>query len=195
MAAPTQPGAGTGGSGGTDERVKISITDTTAGFLSTSLVVHVDTPITLNILSPGADETLELDLDGDQIDIDWVPTNYVRNSSPAEAADLKDLTAHLKGIDDSIGLNDVTPRLGLEKLFNVAFDDHYAEFSYMGNNLITIDIWEDSGMSTKLFTRTLTYTSNNLTGVVTTDEQTFEVLTSTLTYTGNNLDTVTKVVS
>lgn len=197
MAAPTKGLlGGSGGGGGTDERVKISITDTTAGFLSTSLVVHTDTPIALNILNPGADETLELDLDGDQIHIDWTPTTYVRNAAPAEAGDIQDLTAHLKGIDDELStVSDVSTRLGLEKLFTAAFNDHYTEFSYTGNNLTTVDIWEDNGKTTKLFTRTLSYTGNNVTSVVTVDEQGTDTLTTTLVYTGNNLTSTTKVVA
>jgi len=197
MAAPTNEllGGGTGGSG-TDERVKISVTDTTAGFLGTSLVVHVDTPIALAILNPGADETLELNLDGDQIHIDWIPSSYVRNATPVEAGDMQDLTAHLKGIDDELStISDVSTRLGLEKLFSVAFNNHYTEFTYVGFNLTVIDIWENAGKVTKLFTRTLSYTGNNVTSVVTVDEQGTDTLTLTLVYSGNDLVNTTKVVA
>ena len=46
----------------------------------------------------GADE-----IDGDHLDIDYTPTNYAPDTSPAEAAHVDDLTAHLSGIDIAIG--------------------------------------------------------------------------------------------
>jgi hypothetical protein len=42
----------------------------------------------------GADE-----VDGDHLDIDFTPSNYVPDIAPAEAANVDDLAAHLKGID------------------------------------------------------------------------------------------------
>ena len=44
----------------------------------------------------------EANIDGDHLDIDWDPSNYTPDATPAEAADVDDLTAHLKGIDDEI---------------------------------------------------------------------------------------------
>jgi len=41
-------------------------------------------------------------LDGDHIDIDWEPSYYTPNSSIAEADDVDDLAAHLKGIDTTL---------------------------------------------------------------------------------------------
>lgn len=43
------------------------------------------------------------ELDGDQLAVDFVPANYTRSTSPPEADDVRDLTAHLKGIDDAMG--------------------------------------------------------------------------------------------
>ncbi|MCH7745526.1 MAG: right-handed parallel beta-helix repeat-containing protein [Chloroflexi bacterium] len=42
----------------------------------------------------GADE-----VDGDKLDIDWNPSNYTPTTSPTEADDVDNLTAHLAGID------------------------------------------------------------------------------------------------
>lgn len=39
------------------------------------------------------------EIDGDKLDIDFTPTNYTPDASPAEADDADDLTAHLKGLD------------------------------------------------------------------------------------------------
>lgn len=45
----------------------------------------------------GADE-----IDGDLIDIDFTPSNYTPDATPAEANDVDDLAAHLKGIDTAL---------------------------------------------------------------------------------------------
>jgi len=55
-----------------------------------------------NDIPMGQDFTDGSYLDGDKIDIDWNPSNYTPDSSPAEASDADDLSAHLKGIDDEI---------------------------------------------------------------------------------------------
>lgn len=47
-------------------------------------------------ISSGADE-----IDGDRLDIDWVPTNYTRTVDPL-ALSIVHLTAHLKGIDTAL---------------------------------------------------------------------------------------------
>lgn len=41
----------------------------------------------------------EDEIDGDKLDIDWNPSNYTPATTPAEADDADDLTAHLYGID------------------------------------------------------------------------------------------------
>jgi hypothetical protein len=41
-------------------------------------------------------------IDGDKLDIDFTPTNYTPDASPAEASDVDDLAAHLKGIDSAL---------------------------------------------------------------------------------------------
>ena len=51
-------------------------------------------------------DTLLADLDGDHLDIDFTPSNYTPDATPAEAADVDDLAAHLKGVDDALGSHD-----------------------------------------------------------------------------------------
>lgn len=46
----------------------------------------------------GADE-----IDGDHLDIDFTPSNYTPDTTPAEAANVDDLAAHLYGIDTALG--------------------------------------------------------------------------------------------
>ncbi len=45
------------------------------------------------------------DVDGDQLDIDFTPTNYAPDITPPEAADVDDLAAHLAGIDTMLELS------------------------------------------------------------------------------------------
>jgi len=49
-------------------------------------------------------------IDGDIIEISWVPSNYTRTTSPSEVSNLDELTAHLAGIDaelSTFGTGDV----------------------------------------------------------------------------------------
>lgn len=43
------------------------------------------------------------EIDGDQLGIDFTPSNYTPNTTPPEANDVKQLTPHLAGIDDALG--------------------------------------------------------------------------------------------
>ena len=43
-------------------------------------------------------------MDGDRLQLDYVPTNYTRNSAATGATDPRDLTAHINGIDSKLGL-------------------------------------------------------------------------------------------
>lgn len=46
------------------------------------------------------------DIDGDQLDIDFTPSNYTPSTAPAEASDVDDLAAHLAGIDNKLAAID-----------------------------------------------------------------------------------------
>ena len=55
-------------------------------------------------IKDGSDE-----IDGDQLDIDFTPSNYSPSTAPAEATDVDHLAAHLSGIDTALataGSND-----------------------------------------------------------------------------------------
>lgn len=43
------------------------------------------------------------ELDGDHLDVDYTPTNYTPDTTPAEASNVDHLAAHLAGIDTAIG--------------------------------------------------------------------------------------------
>ena len=42
-------------------------------------------------------------IDGDKLAIDWNPTNYTPTTDPSEVDNVDQLTAHLAGIDSTIG--------------------------------------------------------------------------------------------
>jgi hypothetical protein len=42
------------------------------------------------------------EIDGDKLDIDWTPSNYTPSTSPSEADNEDNLTAHLYGIDQAL---------------------------------------------------------------------------------------------
>jgi len=81
-------GNGIGGGGGSTLTVTPDVT--TGGDTA---------PVTVAANGVGVDVTT---LDGDHLDVDWTPSNYVPDSSPSEAADVDDLTAHIAGIDSQL---------------------------------------------------------------------------------------------
>ena len=85
----------TGTAGGTDT---LSVWNADGDIIAAT--VSADTPISI---SSGA-----ISIDGDQIDIDFTPTNYTPDAAPAEASDVDDLTAHLKGIDTQFASASIT---------------------------------------------------------------------------------------
>lgn len=70
----------------------ITVDTTALTFAQLSAVGHAALHIT------GASD----EIDGDQIDIDWAPTNYTPTVAPAEVTSLDHLTAHLAGIDAGV---------------------------------------------------------------------------------------------
>lgn len=88
-------------------------------------------------------------------------------------------------------LEDRLNKSGLESAFNQAYDNHYAELTYSGSTLTGVDIWEDDKKSTKLFTKTITYSGVYVSEVLTTDELLSLNLVKTITYAGANVASVT----
>jgi hypothetical protein len=79
--------------------------------------------------------------------------------------------------------------------FKAAYSNYYHEITYTSGNVSSIDIWENSGKTTKLFTKALTYdgTTGNLTQIVVTDEVNSSTLTKAFTYdVDGNLQTITR---
>lgn len=72
--------------------------------------------------------------------------------------------------------------------------DTYTEIGYdVNGNVISVTIYTDSTKTNLVQTKTLTYTSGSLTGIVVTDSNGITTLTQTLAYDSNdNLDSVEK---
>jgi len=99
----------------------------------------------------------------------------------------------ISSLATSGGGTDITDIIDLD--FKAAYSSYYHEISYTSGNVSSIDIWEDSGKSTKLFTKALTYdgTSGNLTQIVVTDNVNSSTLTKAFTYdVDGNLESITK---
>jgi hypothetical protein len=72
-------------------------------------------------------------LDGDQLDIDFTPTNYTPDAvSPAEADDADDLTAHLQGIDTKLAEIDNIGTEQADTTFTISSSAHYIEIDTSG---------------------------------------------------------------
>lgn len=62
------------------------------------------------------------EIDGDQIDINYSPSNYVRSTTPSEVTENQHLTAHLAGIDDVLA--NIDSQAITEDEVNQAIADH-----------------------------------------------------------------------
>jgi len=60
------------------------------------------------------------EIDGDQIDIDFTPTNYTPDTTPAEASSVDHLSAHLAGIDDFLGYTNIMSAYGVRWTTNTS---------------------------------------------------------------------------
>jgi len=107
-----------------------------------------------------------------------------------------EITKTVKNVTVSTGTVTGTSTLPdvIDLAFKAAYQNYYHEFTYSGGVLSLIEIWESASKVTKLFTKSFTYTSGNLTGLVTTDLISSKTLSKTLTYDGGGiLQTITRI--
>ena len=71
----------------------------------------------------------------------------------------------------------------------------YKEFTKVGWKYTQIDFWDTSAKGTKTFTKEITYTGNNPTTIVMTNEISWQTLTTTIVWSWNSPENVTKVLS
>ena len=95
-------------------------------------------------------------------------------------------------------LGQIGAKIGQEftsRLQGLAGSDDYSEIGYDSNgNVSTVTTYTDSTKATLVKTKTLSYTSGTLTGIVVTDSGGNTVLTQTLAYdaTSGDLDSIEK---
>jgi len=89
-------------------RTGVSATNS-GGIASITTVAGIVTNVTTGVGAHASNHTTggSDEIDGDQIDIDFTPSNYTPSTTPSEASNVDHLTAHLAGIDDAIA--DVIP--------------------------------------------------------------------------------------
>jgi hypothetical protein len=93
---------------------------------------------------------------------------------------------------DVTGSDAFADRARLEGSFNEAYATAYLESTLTGDDITSVDIWTDSGKATKLFTKTISYSSSKPTTVVLLDEINNKTLTTVIAYTGDDIASVTK---
>ena len=81
----------------------------------------------------GADE-----IDGDHLDIDFTPSNYTPATTPAEAADVNDLAAHLQGIDTAIGSSSTATINWIMPLPGNTINGSLTEKTFTGNTTMIV---------------------------------------------------------
>ncbi len=76
--------------------------------------------------------------------------------------------------------NDV---LLLELMYNNAYSTGYIDFTKdIDDNITAVNVWENSGKVIKLFTKDITYTGENITEVLITDEVTNKTMLKEINY-------------
>tara|TARA_R100001244_G_scaffold25113_4_gene25570 strand:+ start:31992 stop:32651 length:660 start_codon:yes stop_codon:yes gene_type:complete len=80
--------------------------------------------------------------------------------------------------------------LELELEFKLSNLSNFKELLYTGNNLISVNIYEDNTKTTLLFAKSLAYTGNNLTSTLLTRASDGATLSKALIYSGSRLISV-----
>jgi len=85
--------------------------------------------------------------------------------------------------------------LELEAPRNIDYESLYMEYTETSWRITQIDYWLTSAKTTKLFTKVLTYTGDDPTSIVMTNDVTGKKMTTTLVWTAGVLTSTTKVLS
>ena len=85
--------------------------------------------------------------------------------------------------------------LPLIKLRKEGYTNGYDEVTYTGDKITKVETWDTALKGTKLFTRTITYSGDDIDTITTVDELAGLTLTQTRTYTGDKITTLTDTIS
>lgn len=125
-----------------------------------------------------------------------VPANvtWILPDSDGGAGDVlsTDGAGNLSWATPSGGGGGVDPGIALEMLFNATYRSNYRECAYTSGVLDQIDVWNNSGKTTHIFSKAFTYSGGNLTQTLITNIVTGATLTKTFTYSGGLVATVTR---
>jgi hypothetical protein len=91
------------------------------------------------------------------------------------------------GVDGVDGISADVARLEANLLYDEALATCFKELEYTGDLLTTINLYEDSSKTNKLFTKVLSYTDSKLSSTTVTDERTGSTLSKAFTYSGEQL--------
>jgi len=106
-----------------------------------------------------------------------------------------DQTSVTVTLTGATSVNLITQRAEIEGQFKVAYLTDYTELTKVGDKLTQVDVWDTAAKATKLFTKILQYSDDQITSTSLTDEVRGAVLTKTFTYSGDDLIDITKVIS
>ena len=127
---------------------------------------------------------------GGKADPDDIPA--MATSEETIAGTITDKTTNPAGVKAATDL--ITARIEM-MLSGKAFQSIYTEFVSTGGDITQINYWTNSGKTTKLFTKDITYTSGNPTTIVMTDNETGKVLTTTIAWNAGEVTSITKIWS
>ena len=83
-----------------------------------------------------------------------------------------------------------TARIEIESMFKVAETTAYKELTYNEGNITNVDIYTNSGKTTKLFSKIIGYNNGNITSVSITDEVNGGTLDKTIAYVDGNISSI-----
>lgn len=79
-------------------------------------------------------------IDADRAQIDYVPTNYTRNSGASEAGAVTDLTAHLSGINNTLGTTYLRSQMPTGSVINTAYGQKTDYSTYTSGTFTDINL-------------------------------------------------------
>lgn len=143
------------------------------GYAAGTLVANIEGNVTGNVtgnvngVDPSAHASRHVgggsdELDGDKLDVTFTPANYTPDATPAEADDVDDLAAHLKGIDTALGLAGGSIGTYTEAIGNGASTSFVVNHALSSQNVV-VTIRKTGTPYTQVFAEVEATDANNVT--------------------------------